>query len=195
MRFRARSADARGNWSGYVYSNTHTLTASPLYVGCTATNSWRPTNGGQYNADGTYRPIQGYYSDPNYSGIGMMYYGNGIRNAVANVTVTSMAVTVVRYNGGGNSQAERIQMALHNEANSPGTVYGWGAPAITHGWWAGNLAWNTSGAFNVPDHAEFGSAGTAKGFAFWISGGKPYVVFNSLAQNGFQGFVGINHLG
>jgi hypothetical protein len=194
MQFRARSHDAAGNWSGYQYSNTYTLTASPTAVACVNTDCWRPTNGGEYFFDGTKRPIQGYYTNASWNAVGMWYYGDNIRNACVGKTVTGIRVLIIRYNGGGNSGAETINLLLHNDGSDPGRVTGWGSPNGYYAWVAGGLGWGQSLWSWIPNYSEFW-AGSARGVCSYTGGGKPYVIYESVDANGYQGLVEVYHYG
>jgi hypothetical protein len=194
MQFRARSHDAAGNWSGYQYSNTYTLTASPTAVACINTDCWRPTNGGEYFFDGTKRPIQGYFTNPSWNAVGMWYYGDNIRNACVGKQVTGIRVLIIRYNGGGNSGAETINLLLHNDAYDPGRVTGWGSPNGYSAWVAGGLGWGQSLWSWIPDYGAFFNGG-ARGICTYTGGGKPYVIYESVDANGYQGLVEVYHYG
>lgn len=200
IRARARSRDTYDNWSAWATSALYTLVESPTYVATTATNSWRNTSGGEYNAAGNWRPYQGYFSTPSYNARGMMYYGEGIRNACANKTVTNINVGLIRAADGGDSGALSIHVVNHDVHSSPGRVTNVAGPHVYNASVLTTLArWPESGRtatvnLTLAQRNAFIS-GSAKGLGFYTSSGSPYVVMASKGDNGFQGLVGVFHYG
>ncbi len=175
---------------------SYTLAASPTTVHSTATNYWRNTNSGQYNADGQSRMIQGYYSTSAYNAIGMMYYGSGLTNACAGKTVTSMDIYLHRYNGGGNNVQDTVYIANHSITTNPGTVSGVGNAGLAYADTAlTTLAWNEAKWATVPSTLVAGIVAGHKGFAFYRSSGKPYVILSSKSAYSTQGQVAVYHYG
>lgn len=200
VRARARSRDANDNWSAWATSATYTLAETPTIVGCNATNYWRDTNGGEYNNNGLLRPVQGYFSTPAWNARGMYYYGEGIRNACANKTVTNMRILLIRAADGGDSSARDIWLANHNEASNPGTVQNRPAPTVYNAAVRASLArWpieDRSAEVSVTaDQRNAFITGSAKGFAVYSSSGSPYLLMASKADNTFTGLVYVDHLG
>jgi hypothetical protein len=193
---RARSRDAIGNWSAWRTSSTYTLAESPSLVFCDATNYWRDTNGGEYNADGLSRPIQGYYTNGFWNARGMLYYGQNIRNACAGKTVTSIKVTLDRFDGGGTAGAQNIHVVNHDIATNPGRVTGVARPEVYNEAVIASLAWNqsTEATLTTAQRDAF-ITGTARGLGIFISSGNQYVILKSRANSVFQGLVRVFHYG
>jgi hypothetical protein len=71
---RVNTKDAAGNVTVGA-SQSYTLVSSPINIVADSTNSWRNTNGGEYNQPANFRPYQGYFSISSYNAMGFWYYG------------------------------------------------------------------------------------------------------------------------
>jgi hypothetical protein len=202
---RVRARDAAGNWSATTESS-YTLVSSPLLIAADASNSWRNEVGGRYNWAGNSRVYQGYFSDSALNSIGLWYYGTKIqsqteysgRRYVGNVEI------YMRRNTGGDGVEQQVSLVLHNETVNPGTVYTAGPTIYTPGYspltpfpltpllqWGGGAAW-----MQVPSTwKDLLVNGTHKGLGIRDNDGKPYLVLDSVAENGFSGMLRITHLG
>ncbi len=195
--------DASGN-SRTGATQSYTLVTSPAYVAADATNSWRNTSGGEYNAAGNYRLYQGYYSNAAWNARGLWYYGTKVQDQISysgRRTVTQTRVFVQRNTAGSSADLD-VYFCMHAEVSSPGTVSGVGAPTLSetptslitlrmpafgsdyNGWatlpsgWAGDLI-----------------DGTYRGVAVYIAAGSPYLALDSVGENSFSGLLEFTHLG
>ena len=195
---RVNVRDATGNW-GTGPTQSYTLIASPYTIAADATNSWRNTNGGQYNAPGDSKPYQGYYSNAAWNARGLWYYGTKPATQLAysgRRTIVSGRILMIRSTAGA-SGAQAATIYLHDQTASPGSVTGVAAPTLS-----GTpttitaLAASASAWINLPSGwAAQIVAGTDRGIAVYDSSGSPYMNFESVASNGFSGVLEFTHLG
>lgn len=206
-RVAVRARDSSGNWSS-VTEATYTLIASPYVVAADSSNSWRNESGGRYNATGNFRPVQGYFSNAALNATGLWYYGTKVADQIYNSgrrTVTNVEV-YMRRNTGGSGSNQHVSIALHNELTNPGSVYTAGPTLyfpspqttplqVTTGT---GLAWNGGFEWCAITVAEWRAAlvnGTNKGVAIRDADGVPYVILDSVAENGDSGRLRFTHLG
>lgn len=193
-----RWRDPAGNWSSAATSS-YTLIASPYLLSADASNSWRNESGGRYNSAGNFRLIQGYFSNPSLNSIGLWYYGTKIADQVfygGRRTVSNIEIYMQR-NTGGDGVPRDVSIVLHNETTSPGNAYTT-APAtfntptvVATLQWGGGNAWATIPSGWQSDLLN----GTRRGVAIRDTDGIPYVVLDSVTENGQSGQLKFTHLG
>lgn len=200
---RVKVTDTNGNTRTGT-TQSYTLIASPSLVSADATNSWRNTNGGQYNVNGNYRPYQGYFSNATWNAYGLWYYGTKPYSDLYNSgrrTITGLRFLIIRWDAG-TSAAMSPVFVLHKETTSPGTVTGVAAPAIfgtedvstaTVGTVATgtNTAWETLSTQWGIDIVN----GTYRGIAVYDATSPVYANFASVTDNGLTGVLEFTHLG
>ena len=186
--------DANHNWY-YSPHYAYTLVSSPSHFGAHSSNSWRPTNGGEWNANGGYKVVQGYYSNPALNSRGLWFYGTDFQNWWQGGRTLTAANIFINREGCGINQQDWITLYLHHMEASPGTTAFWGgAPDFGGGenigtvqyndakWMAFNLGW----AYSLCS-GEYRGIGVA-------NGGKPYVCLHP-SSAGYSGVVELHHLG
>jgi hypothetical protein len=212
IEIRVSAKDNVNNWSGTTTAS-YTLLASPAYLGPTATNSWRPTNSGEWNARDTKRLYQGYATEPTWNGIGCWFYGTQFVDVFANKTIVSATMLINRETGG-NSSSETIELRLHKLTSDPGDITHVSAPEVSSGsYWSGSngggkYIWGTlrTPAYpgqNYSDNAlpiEWmqwlqNNTNGYRGIAVKVDSGQPYVVLSSIGENIYSGLITVTHLG
>lgn len=185
-------------------TQSYTLITSPSLITADATNSWRNTNGGQYNVNGNYRPYQGYFSNATWNAYGLWYYGTKPNSDLSNSgrrTITGLRFLIIRWDAGASTAMSPV-FVLHKETTSPGTVIGVAAPAIfgtedvstatvqtvATG---NNVAWETLSTQWGIDLVN----GTYRGIAVYDATSPVYANFASVADNGLTGTLEFTHLG
>ena len=181
------------------------LQVSPLVWAAQATGHYRSGKYGQ-NTDNHNRPYQGYYSNSAYNYDGLWFYGH---NAFKNFMTTSgthkpatyrvptvWRVTMVR-NGGGNNVADAVYVGTHSSATKPANLTaGAGAHVVYDVVHLGNLTYGQSFQADVPASLYNNLInGSRQGFGVAVAGGKPYMYLYSVGENGFSGWVHVEHIG
>ena len=181
------------------------LQVSPLVWAAQATGHYRSGKYGQ-NTDNHNRPYQGYYSNSAYNYDGLWFYGH---NAFKNFMTTSgthkpatyrvptvWRVTMVR-NGGGNNQSDAVYVGTHTSATKPANLTaGAGAHVVYDVVHLGNLTYGQSFQADVPASLYNNLInGSRQGFGVAVAGGKPYMYLYSVGENGFSGWVHVEHIG
>lgn len=194
-----RVRDANNNWSASANAS-YTLLTSPYTIVADSSNSWRNENNGRYNVSGNFRLIQGYFSSPSLNSIGLWYYGTKIADQIWNANRVFNNVEIyMRRNTGGDGAARDVSAILHNELVSPGTVNSnapqpttYETPTVV-----ATLAWNGGTAWaKIPSAWQTSLLnGTRKGVGIRDTDGIPYVILDSVAENGSSGMLRITHLG
>lgn len=193
-----RVRDANNNWSASANAS-YILLTSPYTIVANSSNSWRNEYGGRYNALGNFRLAQGYFSVPALNSVGLWYYGTNIADQIwsANRVFNNVEI-YMRRNTGGSGSPQDVSIALHNELTNPGTVSGVAAPTTYETpTVAATLAWNGGTAWaKIPSAWQTSLLnGTRKGVAIKDTDGVPYVILDSVAENGYSGTLRITHLG
>jgi len=200
---RVNTKDAAGNVT-VGSAQSYSLVASPINIVADSTNSWRNTNGGEYNQPANYRPYQGYFSNSAYNAMGFWYYGTNPYSNLYNSgrrTVTGGTFLLIRADAG-SSAAMTPVLAMHDYTASPGTVTGQGTPTLYYtGQSAGVSVTTPAGGSNlasaslpfqwVQDLAD----GTRRGIAVYAPTTPVYANFYSVAENAYSGLLQISHLG
>ena len=184
----------------YNYYNSpnyaYTLTASPSSFTPHSSNSWRPTNGGEWNAQGDYKVVEGYYSNSALNSRGLWFYGSDFQNWwQAGRTITAANIFVNR-EGCGADQQDMISLYMHKLQVSPGTQSYWGnAPEFSgtaHD--AGTVQYNESKWMAFPTSWAYDlCAGTWRGIGI-ANSGKPYACLHQSGV-GNSGLIELHHLG
>ena len=183
----------------------YVLHGSPFYWQPQASGHYRSGKYGQ-NTDNHNRPYMGYYSNSAYNYDGLWFYGH---NAFKNFMTTSgthkpatyrvptvWRVTMVR-NGGGNNQSDAVYVGTHTSATKPANLTaGAGAHVVYDVVHLGNLKYGESFNADVPASLYNNLInGSRQGFGVATGSGKPYMYMYSVAENGFSGWVHVEHLG
>lgn len=186
--------DAAGNWT-YSPHYAYTLTESPALFAPHSSNSWRGTNGGEWNAPGGYRPVQGWYSNPALNSIGFWFYGYDFQNWwQAGRTLVDSHIFINRQ-GCGINQQDWMRLWVHQMPDSPGDTSFWGTPYIAGGYDIGTVQYEDSKWMGFPLGWAYDlCGGTWRGLAVHQEGGKPYVCLYP-AGAGYSGVVALYHLG
>ena len=199
------ATDDTGNSTPSPAVLSYTLVASPAFIPADSTNSWRSTNGGEYNSQANLRPYQGYFSNAAYNAIGIWYYGTrpaDLYNS-GRRTITQLRVFLIRWDAGAGG-AQTATIYPHGDTSNPGTVSGRSSPALLA---TGQAA--TSTAITSPlggtaaqswttVPAVWGTNmlnGTYRGVAVYSFGGTPYMNFANVTDNGYTGLLEFTHLG
>jgi hypothetical protein len=200
---RVNVRDSTGNW-GYGTAVTYTLIASPTLVTADSTNSWRNTNGGQYNSQNNSRPYQGYATTSSFNAIGLWYYGtkpsdiynNGRRKFVDG------SLFVIQRADAGSSAAMTPILAMHDGTASPGTISNVGAPALYLTGQSSGVSVTTptggsSGAYAplLTSWVEALVNGSHRGIAVYAATSPVYANFYSVTESGSSGLLILAHLG
>ena len=183
----------------YTNASPYTLITSPTYVTAHSTNHYRAN--GTWNAMGTSRPIQGYYSNSAYNATGCWFYNNKPTTALyygGRRTILSGKVWMKRMDGGDGVDRD-ITMYLHRHTV---TTADGSAPQLSGGSNIdANLAWNGAAkSIDMPagwaNYVVDGS--TWKGVAIF----KPtsdattnYMTLANLSEDANTGRLEIHHLG
>jgi hypothetical protein len=200
---RVNTKDAAGNVT-VGSAQSYSLVASPINIVADSTNSWRNTNGGEYNQPANYRPYQGYFSNSAYNAMGFWYYGTNPYSNLYNGgrrTVTGGTFLLTRADAG-NSAAMTPVLAMHDYLSNPGTVTGQGTPtlyytaqssgvSVTTPAGGSNLAFASLPLQWVQDLAN----GTHRGIAVYAPTTPVYANFYSVAENAYSGLLSISHYG
>ena len=183
----------------------YALQGSPFMWQPQATGHYRSGRYGQ-NTDNHNRPYQGYYSDPASNYDGLWFYGH---NAFKNFMTTSgthkpatyrvptvWQVTMVR-NGGGNNVADPVYVGTHTSATKPANLTaGSGSHVVYDVQHLCSLKFGEAVGANVPASLYNNLInGSRQGFGVATGSGKPYMYLYSVAENGFSGWVHVEHLG
>lgn len=193
-----RARDASGNWSA-VAQSTYTLIESPYLLSADSSNSWRNEAGGRYNSAGNFRLIQGYYSNPALNSTGLWYYGTKIADQVhygGRRTFTNVEI-FMRRNTGGDGVPRDVSIVLHGETVNPGNAYQAGPTTYNTPTVVATLAWNGGEAWAAIPSGWWTDLinGTRKGVAIKDTDGIPYVILDSVSENGNSGKLRFTHLG
>ena len=186
--------DAAGNWY-YSPHYAYTLVASPTNFGAHSSSSWRPINGGHWNAAGTNKVYQGYFSDPNQNSWGFWFYGRDFQNWwQANRTLTSASIFINR-EGCGYNQQDVVTLYVHQIEENPGDVAFWGTPGLAGGQDIGTIQYGEAKWMSIPLQWMYDAmGGTWRGFAIARGDGKPYLCLYP-SHLGYSGVVEVTHLG
>lgn len=205
---RVTCTDKAGNTASSTAS--YVLLPSPINVVATATNSWRNTNGGEWNAAGNNRVYQWYFSNAAWNAIGCYFYGNNISkwrttydgttstasNGVR--TASSLRILFVRDNSSGVSAGHQPVIRAHKISTNPGNVTGYAEPTLYESETDTGLSlgFSGSGYFTLPSSFRDGLFdGTYSGIAHRDTTAGVYAAYFSVGENGFSGLIEINHLG
>ena len=121
---RIYARDAAGNTT-YANAASYTLIVSPTYITATATNHYRAN--GTWNAMGTSRPVQGYYSNDDYNATGCWFYGTKPNTTLYygnRRTITSGNIWLKRMDGGDGVDRD-ITIRVHTDTSQPAGAPGW----------------------------------------------------------------------
>jgi hypothetical protein len=175
---------------------SYTLVPTPSYFSPHSSNSWRPTNGGQWGAQGTNKLYQGYYDTTAYNSYGFWFYGTDFTDWWRTGRTIVSAYIYVAREGCGTNQQDVIGLYDHQILENPGNVSNYGTPDLFGGLDAGTVAYNESKWMAIPTSWMYDTvAGYRRGFAVARPGsGKPYVCLHP-AGIGSSGLVGIHHYG
>jgi len=190
------TTDSLGNTnSGSPVTSSYTLIASPTYIAATATNYWN----GSWNGNGTYRPVQGYYTDPALNAIGTWYYGTTPETTLKNSgrrIILGGRIYLSR-NDWGTASYANAKIKLHADTSKPA-----GAPTLygTQTTLSNTMSKPGSGTYyawnDLPaGWAEGIVAGTYRGIACYTSTGATFMNFDSVGENGFSGYLEFTHWG
>ena len=186
--------DAAGNWY-YSPHYAYTLVPSPSIFAPHSSNSWRPTNGGEWNAVGGYRIFQGYYSNPGLNSAGFWFYGYDFQNWWQGGRTLTGANILINREGCGNNVQDWVRLWVHQAPYSPGTVAFQGTPYIAGGHDAGTIQYGEAKWMAFPLGWAYDLCnGTWRGLAVHQEGGKPYMCLHP-AGAGYSGVVQLDHLG
>ena len=192
-----RARDTNNNWSSSAQS-TYSLITSPYLLAADSSNSWRNESGGRYNSSGNYRLVQGYFSNSALNSTGLWYYGTKIADQVWSTRRTFNNVEIfMQRNTGGDGVARDVSIVLHNETVNPGNAYQAGPTTYETPTVVATLAWNGGNAWAIIPSGWRTNLlnGTRKGVAIKDTDGIPYVILDSVSENGQSGTLRITHLG
>lgn len=187
--------DAAGNWT-YSPHYAYTLVPSPTTFSPHGSNSWRGSNGGEWNAAGGYKLYQGYYSNSALNSVGFWFYGSDFSDWWQNGrTIVSGYIYMVR-EGCGNNLQDEIVLWVHQIGESPGTTaFSGPIPYLAGGAAAGTLQYGEGKWMGVDaTWCTQMCQGMWRGFAVYEPGGKPYMCLYP-AGTANSGLVSLNHLG
>jgi len=193
---RVYAADAAGN-STYTNATAYTLISSPTYITASSTNHWRAS--GTWNAMGTSRPVQGYYSNSGYNATGCWFYGTKPNTTLyygGRRTITSGKIWLKRMDGGDGVDRD-VTLWEHTYTSVPA-----GAPSLYNGTDIdANLPWNGAAvSITLPATwaADLVSGAPYKGIAVYKStadGTTNYMTLANLSEDANTGRLEIHHLG
>lgn len=182
------------------------LMPTPLVWGAQDTGHHRSGAYGQ-NTTNHNRPYMGYYSDPNLNYDGLWWYGhNAFKNFFTRSgthkgsssyrTPTLFTITLIR-NGGGNNQSDAVYLGTTTTSTKPANLTQSGQTHVVYDVvHVCNLVYGQSVAANVPASLYNNLiTGARQGFGVATGGGKPYMYFYGLNENGFSGWVNVEHIG
>ena len=187
--------DAAGNWynsPAYAY----TLVPSPTTFAPHSSNSWRNSNGGEWNAPGGYRPVQGYFSNSALNSYGFWFYGTDFSNWWQGGRQITQAQIFINREGCGINQQDWVYLGIHDMTASPGTTSFWGNAVMYGGVGIGTVQYGESKwmDFDVGWANEL-VTGVHRGLGIGgFAGGKPYLCLHP-AGVGYSGTVLLYHLG
>lgn len=187
--------DAAGNVR-YGDMVGYTLVASPTLFSPHASNSWRPTIGGQWGATGNAKLYQGFYDTPSLSSYGYWFYGSDFSDWWRGGRTITGARIFINREGCGNNVQDVIGLYVHDILENPGNVTGYGTPGIYGGHDAGTVAYNEGKWMGIPTEWMYECmSGARRGFAVArLATGKPYLCLHP-AGTGFSGVVEVSHWG
>jgi hypothetical protein len=178
---------------------------SPMVWQAADTGHYRSGKYGQ-NTDNHNRPYMGYYSNSAYNYDGLWFYGN---NAFKNMMTTSgthkpatyrvptvWRITMVR-NGGGNNSSDPVYVGTTTTGTKPANLTaGAGAHVVYDVVHLGNLKYGESFNADVPASLYNNLiTGARQGFGVATGSGKPYMYLYGIQENGFSGWVHVEHIG
>jgi hypothetical protein len=196
--------DSVGNSRTSGTLSTYTLAASPTLITADASNSWRNTNGGEWNAAGNYQAYQGYFSNAAWNARGLWFYGTTPYTQLYNSgrrSVTNLRIFMVRDTAGGSAAAAPT-LYLHKETANPGTVLDSTAPVAYGSATTGPALTTPAGGANIGWSSYLGATwaqgivdGTYRGIMVYNSSGAPYLTYTAVSVNGYSGLLEFTHLG
>ena len=194
---RVYAKDDAGNIT-YKDATAYTIIISPTYITATATNHYRAN--GTWNAMGTNRPVQGFYSNSSYNATGCWFYGTKPNTTLYygnRRTITSGNIWLKRMDGGDGVDRD-ITIRVHTDASQPAGAPGVQGTAVDI---AANLPWNGAGkwvALPVGWADLLVTGSTYKGVALLKStadNSTNYMTLANLSEDANSGKLQIYHLG
>jgi hypothetical protein len=205
---RVTCTDKAGNSASSTAS--YVLIPSPINVVATATNSWRNTNGGEWNSQANNRVYQWYFTNAAWNAIGCYFYDNNISkwqttyNGTAATashgvrTASTMRILFTRDNVTGSSVGHEPVIRAHKIVSNPGNVTGYAEPTLydTETSTGLSLGLNTNGFYTLPASYRDGLFnGTYEGIAHRDTTSGVYAAYYAVSENALSGMIEINHLG
>lgn len=196
--------DTTGNSRTSGTLSSYTLVASPTLIAADASNTWRNTNGGEWNAAGNYQAYQGYFTNAAWNARGLWFYGTTPYTQLYNSgrrSVTNLRIFMTRDTAGASAAAAPT-LYLHKETTNPGTVLDSTAP-VAYGTAATGPSLTTPAGATPNGWSPYLGAtwaqgivdGTYRGIMIYNSSGAPYLTYTSVSVNGYSGLLEFTHLG
>jgi len=185
----------------YANAAGYTLITSPTYVTAHSTNHYRAN--GTWNAMGTSRPVQGYYSNSSYNATGCYFYNDKPTAALyygGRRTITGGKIWLKRMDGGTTGLLD-VTMWVHKHTVMPSNLT---APQMNSSGVdiAANLVWNGAAqSIALPaTWADLIVQGSVwKGIALFKAAGSSatanFMTLANLSEDANTGRLEITHLG